>query len=67
MNDNEQPSLTTRAKMLRDKGAKLKDAPILTKMNSAAEFGGEVADFIVELAERVDALTPFEDEGTQHA
>lgn len=65
MGENEKTEaagLAARARALRERGAALKDAPILSRMGLAADLAEDVAAFLVDLAAAVEALTPYLDE-----
>ncbi|WGT50160.1 hypothetical protein [Thioclava nitratireducens] len=56
-------ALKPRAEALRDRAEAVKAAPILTRMAEGARLADDLAAFVVDLAERIDAVTPFLDEG----
>lgn len=56
-------TLKPRALDLLERAEAVKSAPILTRMSEGAKLADDLAAFVVELAERIDAVTPFLDEG----
>lgn len=58
-------TLTERAKGLRDRAADAQNAPWHERAKLGADLLNDLADFLQEVAERVDALTPYIDEGGQ--
>lgn len=55
-------TLTERAKGLRDRAADAQNAPFYDRAKLANDLINDLADFLQEVAERVDALTPYADE-----
>jgi len=58
-------TLTERAKGLKDAAADAQNAPWHERAKLASDLLNDLADFLEEVAERVDALTPYIDEGGQ--
>lgn len=54
------------ARRLRDRGMALKAGGPFVQMKEGPELVEDTAAFLVELAERIDALTPYVDEGAEH-
>lgn len=63
MTNHDKKSLTEQAQELRGKAEAISGAPILTKMGLVAEMVGPIGAFLVELAAKVDAITPYLDDG----
>lgn len=59
-------TLAARAKTLRAKAADLKSAPLWDRPAMAGDMVDEVAALVVDIALRVEALTPYQDEGADH-
>lgn len=58
-------TLKHRAAVLKARADALKDAGMMQRMNEAPALVEDVAAFMVDLADRVDALTPYIDEGAE--
>jgi ABC-type phosphate/phosphonate transport system substrate-binding protein len=54
--------LRERAIALADRGREIQNAPFMQRPALAAEFAEDVSAFLVDVAERLDALTPYADE-----
>lgn len=59
-------TLTERAKGLRDRAADAQKASWGERPKLAFDLVNDLADFLQEVAKRVDALTPYIDEGGSH-
>lgn len=55
--------LRDRAIILADRAKDIQDAPFMQRPALALDLGGDLADLLVEIATRIDAMTPYADEG----
>lgn len=60
-----EPTLTEKAKMLRARALDIRDGGALKAMNEAPALVEDVAGLLVDITARLDALTPYLDEGGQ--
>lgn len=54
--------LGTTARELARRGNQINDLPVLSRVSEASALAGDVAAFMVDLADRVDGLRPYLDE-----
>tara|TARA_R110002073_G_scaffold46499_3_gene126861 strand:+ start:246 stop:458 length:213 start_codon:yes stop_codon:yes gene_type:complete len=59
---SDQKTFTERAAAIRDKAADVEAAPVFTKMKLAQDIAMEAALLVADMAERLDATTPYIDE-----
>lgn len=56
-------NLKERAQELQERARKLRKAGAMAQMSQGPALVEDTGDFLVEMAERLDALTPYQDEG----
>lgn len=55
----------SRAENLQERAAQIAAMPMLMRPQAATDLVGDLSGFLVDLSDRVDALTPFADEGAE--
>lgn len=55
----------SRAENLQERAAQIAKMPVFERPKAATDLVGDLSGFLVALSDRVDALTPFADEGAE--